>query len=123
MIRHYPILIVDDEVDICFLLGGFLKKHFTKVASIHNIASLNLENLNNYNIIFIDNNLPDGSGFNEISRIKIKNSKIKIIAISAFDTISERENALVKGADLFLGKPFSQEQILKVIENLRRNEI
>lgn len=123
MIRHYPILILDDEIDICFLLGGFLKKHFTKVTSIHNIASLNLEDLRNYNIIFIDNNLPDGSGFNEIARIKLKNSKIKIIAISAFDTISEKENALEKGADLFLGKPFSQEQILKVIENLRRNEV
>lgn len=123
MIRHYRILILDDEVDICFLLSGFLKKHFTNVISIHSIASLNAEDLNNFNIIFIDNNLPDGSGFDEIPRIKIKNKSIKIIAISAFDTISEKENALEKGADLFLGKPFSQLQILNVIENLRNNEI
>ncbi len=123
MIRHFTILILDDEIDICFLLGGFLKKHFTKVTSIHTISSLNSEDITNYNIIFIDNNLPDGSGFDEIERIKIKNKFIKIIAISAFDTINEKENALEKGADIFLGKPFSQEQILKVIENIRNNEI
>ncbi len=123
MIRHYPILIIDDEVDICFLLGGFLKKHFNKVNSVHTIASLKKENINDYQIIFIDNNLPDGSGFEEIANIKKANNIIKIIAISAFDTPTEREYALEKGAELFLGKAFTQDQILSVIENIRKNEI
>jgi len=123
MIRHFPILILDDEVDICFLLGGFLKKHFNVVKSIHTINALHLENLNDYKIIFIDNNLPDGSGFDEIEQIKKNNNHINIVAISAFDTLTEREYALSKGANLFLGKPFSQDQILSVIENIRKNEI
>lgn len=123
MIRHYPILILDDEKDICFLLGGFLKKHFNKVESIHTISSLHKEDLKNYNIIFLDNNLGDGSGFDEIGYIRKKNDKIKIVAISAFDTVSERENALEKGADLFVGKPFSQDEILLVIQNIRNNEV
>ncbi len=120
MIRHYPILILDDEVDICFLLGGFLKKHFDIVNSIHSISSLNNENLEEYEIIFIDNNLPDGNGFDEIVKIKNEHHKIRVIAISAFDTPTEREYALSKGADIFLGKPFSQEQILSVIENISK---
>lgn len=123
MIRHFPILILDDEEDICFLLGGFLKKHFNIVNSIHSIADLKKEDLSSYKIIFIDNNLPDGSGFNEIVNIKKENPNINIIAISAFDTILEREFAIEKGAKLFLGKPFSQEQILFVIEDIRKNEV
>ncbi len=123
MIRHFSILILDDEEDICFLLGGFLKKHFNVVHSIHTIAELKKEDLSNYKIIFIDNNLPDGSGFEEIEQIKKVNPQINVIAISAFDTLIEREFALEKGAKLFLGKPFSQEQILYVIENIRNNEV
>lgn len=119
MIRNFPILILDDEKDICFLLGTFLKKHFNIVESINSIKELDTLELNNYKIIFIDNNLLDGNGFDKIPEIKSKNSSIKVVAISAFDTKSERENAIAKGANLFLGKPFNQQDIINVINRMK----
>lgn len=123
MIRDYRILILDDEIDICFLLGNLLRKENAYVQSIHNIESLSSIDLNEYHILFIDNNLTDGSGFDLIEKILEKHKHIKIIAISAFDTISEREHALEKGANLFLGKPFSKKQILNIIDNISHNEL
>jgi DNA-binding response OmpR family regulator len=114
----YPILILDDEIDICFLLGIFLKKQFQKVDSIHSIHELQAINVLEYKIVFVDNNLSDGSGFDEIAKIKRINNSIKVIAISAFDTSKEKSIAIEKGADIFLGKPFNQEEILSVVNRM-----
>lgn len=118
MKNDFSILILDDEKDICFLISVFLKKKFDIVDCIHSLQELNDVNIQHYNLIFIDNNLSDGSGFDEIQRIKKINKRIKIIAISAFDTNKEKEVALEKGADIFLGKPFSQENILEVVNRM-----
>ncbi len=123
MERVASILIVDDELDICFLLSGFLKKHYEKVDSVNSLSEYHKINLNEYDIIFLDNNLSDGSGFEEIQNIKTSHPKIKIVAISAFDTVSERMSAIEKGADLFLGKPFGQEEIINTINKFRKHEI
>ena len=112
------ILILDDEKDICFLLTIFLKKKFHKVDSIHSIKELKHSTISAYNLIFIDNNLSDGSGFDEIQGIKDANPSIKVIAISAFDTKREKEVAVQKGADIFLGKPFTQDNILEVVNRM-----
>lgn len=119
MISHYPILILDDEKDICFLLGTFLKQHFNIVESINSIKELEAVDLTKYKIIFIDNNLLDGNGFDKIPDIIAQNNSIKVIAISAFDTATERDTAIEKGANLFLGKPFSREDIITVINKMK----
>lgn len=118
MNTDFPILILDDEIDICFLLTIFLKKKFSIVDSIHSISELKKTDITKYKIIFIDNNLSDGSGFDEIKYLRNKNSTLKIIAISAFDTLLEKNIAYEKGADIFLGKPFNQEAILNVVNRM-----
>lgn len=118
MNTDFPILILDDEIDICFLLTIFLKKKFSIVDSIHSISELKNTDITKYKIIFIDNNLSDGSGFDEIKCMRTKHSTLKIIAISAFDTLLEKNIAYEKGADVFLGKPFNQEAILNVVNRM-----
>lgn len=121
MNNHSQILILDDELDICYLLSNFLKKHYPKVDAIHTLESLSKVNIHDYHILFIDNNLIDGSGFDKIPEIKTKNPKLKIIAISAFDTSAERSVAIENGATIFVGKPFQQDEILKVLSQLNES--
>lgn len=116
--NDYSILILDDEKDICFLLTLFLQKRYRRVDSIYSIKDLKKTDLTLYDLIFIDNNLSDGSGFEEINYIKQQHSEIKIIAISAFDTQLEKEDAKTKGANVFLGKPFNQESILELVNQM-----
>lgn len=118
MVEEYSILIIDDEIDICFLLSTILKKSYSIVDSIHSIQEIRNTDINKYDLIFIDNNLSDGSGFDEIQYILQRNKGVKIIAISAFDTLNEKNSALEKGANIFIGKPFSQQLILNVIREL-----
>ena len=107
-------LIIDDEMDICILLSGYLKKrnidaHYTLTLreGMAKLASLQPD------VLFLDNNLPDGSGIDIIEEIRNKTGKIKIVVISAMSNLKEK--ALASSADAFLDKPINFDNILDVL--------
>lgn len=111
-------LIIDDETDICYLLGSLLKqKNFQTVfAGSVSEAEKILAGETEHAIIFLDNHLPDGFGVNYIVRLKRRYPSSTIVMITAHDTIADRERAQEQGVDYFIGKPFSKETIFSIIE-------
>ncbi len=112
-------LIVDDEVDICYLLSGILRKynyHPFYVTTLRD-ATKALSDLSPA-LIFIDNHLPDGFGVDFLAKIKIDKPGSKVIMISAYDTSEDRTSAYEKGVDYFIAKPFTREGIEKAIRFL-----
>lgn len=68
------------------------------------------------NLIFLDNNLPDGFGINHISTIKTSAKDAKVIMISAM--VPSREESLKKGVNAFIEKPISMAKIRTVMKEL-----
>src|SRR5688572_6968426 len=93
------VLIIDDEIDICVLLSGILKiigMKATFSTTLHEgIQQLSRDN---YELVFLDINLPDGSGMDTLPRIKNLNPGLNVIMISAYDGETERRQAREKGA-------------------------
>lgn len=114
------ILIIDDEADICFLLENKLKKKNYKISYAHNLEDgfSKLASVQPF-LLFLDINLPDGSGLNAISKIKLLHPSIKIIIISAYDGVNERILAKTEGADMFVGKPFNEEAIYTAVDQIK----
>jgi DNA-binding response OmpR family regulator len=112
------ILVVDDEIDICILLGRQLEKLGLDVSYCLTIKEA-VEKLgaNTYDLIFIDLNISDGSGYDLISSIGVLNKNALVVVISAYD--SEREKALQAGASWFVPKPFSKNSIKDALLKLR----
>lgn len=119
--QNLDALIIDDETDICFLLGKVLMKRAIKSKFVNTLreAAFILE-LNNPEIIFLDNHLPDGLGVNFIGYIKRFHPNTKIVMITAHDTIVDKQKAIKEGVDYFIGKPFTKETVNIVMENLAR---
>lgn len=112
-------LIVDDEVDICFLLSGILRQKQLKPSFVNNLAGAK-ESLqkDTPSILFLDNHLPDGFGLDFIRYVKSNYPEIKIVMITAHDGMAERKKAQSEGADLFISKPFTREVIDYAIKEL-----
>lgn len=112
-------LIVDDEVDICFLLSGILRQKQLKPSFVNNLAGAK-ESLKNDtpSILFLDNHLPDGFGLDFIQYVKTNYPEVKIVMITAHDGLVERKKAQAEGADLFISKPFTREVIDYAIQKL-----
>jgi two-component system OmpR family response regulator len=117
--RHLEVLIIDDETDICYLLGSLLRKKQIQSKFVNTLKdAANILELNEPEIIFLDNHLPDGLGVNFISYIKRFHPLSKIIMITAHDNLVDKQKAFKEGVDYFIGKPFSKETVNNIMENL-----
>jgi len=112
-------LIVEDEIDICFLLTGILKKKNVQTTFVNSISEAQMSlKRKSPSILFLDNNLPDGSGVDFIQQIKHSSPLTRIVVITADDTIVNKDKALHAGADFFIGKPFTRNSINNTIDML-----
>lgn len=117
--NHIDVLIIDDEQDICFLLGSVLKNRNIVSKYVNSLKdAANILEQNEPEVIFLDNHLPDGLGVNFISFIKRFHPLSKIIMITAHDTITDKLKAYKEGVDFFIGKPFSRESVNSVMEKI-----
>jgi len=111
------VLLVEDEGQIGLALDMILSDRKLKADYANTLlaASEYLEK-NKPSIVILDNKLPDGFGVDFISYIKKKYPSVKIIMISGFPTA--RDVALHNGADVFLEKPFSMDNVNEAIDRV-----
>ena len=112
------VLIVEDEGDMCLLLNILLNGKEMELDHVKNLSDAEeyLEN-EQPSVIILDNKLPDGFGLDLIPFLKKKYPSIKIIMISGFDA-SAKDVALESGADVFLQKPFTKDQLYQSVKGL-----
>jgi DNA-binding NtrC family response regulator len=121
MMRNYEnALIIDDDTDLCLLLKVILKDLIPHVKFAHSIESgQRLLTQLKPDIIFLDNNLPDGQGVSRIKEIKSKSPGSLLIIITAAGF--SREQSFKEGADLFLEKPFTYSNIFTALNGVETN--
>ena len=113
-------LIIDDEIDICYLLSGLLVNKEIEVDYVNSLADAKLAiEQERPEIIFLDNRLPDGKGIEFASFIKRVIPTAKVAMITAYDTAADRKMALAQGIDYFVGKPFTRDIIYKTVDEMR----
>ena len=118
------ILVVEDEPaiaeSVAYALGrdGF---SVTLAATVGAASSL----VDAADLVVLDLMLPDGSGFDLITRWRSRNAKkIPIIVLSSRDAEADRVVALEAGADDYVTKPFSpREVVARVRAVLRRSQM
>src|SRR5574341_1105627 len=124
MTEKPQILIIDDEVDMCWALKNILMLtgHKTQLATSGKDGIKLLEQLRqNIKLIFLDIKLPDVDGRKIASLIRKYNPKIKIIIITGYyyhDTEAIQlglNNGLFDG---FISKPFNISEIRAVIDKV-----
>lgn len=83
------VLIVDDETDFCLIMKGYFIKKGYEVSIAHSIKEgLTLLKKNPPDILFLDNNMPDGNGWDLIGQIVEIIPQIRAFLVSAHRNIS-----------------------------------
>lgn len=112
-------LIVDDEEDIGLIAKVILKKLGVDADDSSRVADAKRKiSENHYDLYFLDLNLPDGTGFDLIPFIKAENQVAEIIITSAYDGPKEKQKAKEFGISNFIKKPFSKQDLYKVVDTL-----
>ena len=112
------VLIVEDEGDMCLLLNILLNGKEMELEHVKNLSAAKdyLERIQPA-VVLLDNKLPDGFGVDFIRFVKQQYPAVKIIMISGYDA-SVEDVAIENGADVFLQKPFTRDQLYNSIKGL-----
>ena len=106
------ILVVEDDAPVRNLITTTLKAHDYKFITAQNGNNAIMEaSSHNPGIVLLDLGLPDMDGVEVIERIRTW-SNMPIIVISARSEDKDKIDALDAGADDYLTKPFSVEELL-----------
>jgi DNA-binding NtrC family response regulator len=117
-IAKKKVLIIEDEGDMCLLLNILLNGKDMELDHVQNLSKAEAYlKEEKPSVVILDNKLPDGFGIDFITTIKKNYPDIKIIMISGFDS-SAKDVAIENGADIFLEKPFTRDQLYKSIVEL-----
>lgn len=119
----YNILLIEDDRSLNKAISVYFKKEkFYVLSSFSGQEALDILFQNNLDLIILDINLPDLSGFDLIEQIKIINSNIPILILSACDLDSAILHGFNLGAEDYVTKPFNIEILHKKINViLKRN--
>jgi len=110
------ILVVDDEHMIRDLCNHMLAGEGYQVTAVADAATA-LEELNDsfVDLIITDIMMPGMDGLDLIERVKGLNQDVMIILITGHATLDTAIESLRRGADAFVLKPFTQEEILNAV--------
>jgi two-component system, OmpR family, response regulator len=118
------LLVVDDEVVILELLAGSLRfAGFEVLTAATGAEALRVAASARPDLILLDVMMPDGDGFEVVSRIRGGGPRTPVIFLTARGGVRDRVAGLTLGGDDYIAKPFSLDEVLARIRAvLRRSQ-
>ena len=111
------ILIVEDEIGIVQFLKQGLEEENYKVTTANNgLDGLTIFQNNSFDLVLLDWMLPKMNGLEVCQKIRETNLKKPIIFLTAKDTIQETIEGLKNGANDYIKKPFSFDELTERIK-------
>ena len=111
--RNIDILWVDDEIDLLKPHILFLeKKNYSVTTSTNGADAIDLVDEQNFDIVFLDENMPGITGLETLSAIKQKNANLPVVMITKSEEEYIMEEAIGSKIADYLIKPVNPNQIL-----------
>lgn len=116
------ILIAEDEVHLAEALTQILKKHHYSVDAVHDGRdALDYALSGIYDLLLLDVMMPEMDGFSVLKTLRNDGFSTPVILLTAKGEISDKVTGLDYGADDYIAKPFSTEELMaRIRAALRR---
>lgn len=117
------ILIVEDELDLQEAIADGLKIDGYAVDTCGDgNTAYELLYVENYDLVVLDLNLPGMDGLDILKRIRNEKPELKVLILSARNSVSDKVAGLDYGANDYLAKPFDFAELEARIRNLLRQK-
>ncbi len=120
----YPdpaILVIDDERRIAdFVSRGLKEAGYRVETATSGAAAVEKIQANEYDLLVLDLMLPDMDGLELLEKIRDRKDSPPVLILSALGAVDDRVKGLERGADDYLGKPFSFVELLARVRALLR---
>lgn len=114
------ILIVEDHRTLRLSVMSSLREAGWDVEGADTLAAANEIITKPFDVIILDLMLPDGSGLEWLAQQRAQGNRALVLVLTARDAVEDRVAGLDVGADDYLTKPFSLDELLARIRALSR---
>ena len=122
--KQAPILVVDDEPEMCWILENIIHRTgFTCMTAMNAGEAMALTKSRQFGMAFLDAKLPDIDGLDLARKLRKINARLSIVIVSGYFYQDDPtiEGVLREGLiDAFVGKPFDHDEIVSVITRYAR---
>ena len=122
--KYTPILVVDDEPEMCWILENIIRKTGLACRTAMNAReAMALTKSNTFGMVFLDAKLPDIDGLELARKLRKTNAHLPIVIVSGYFYQDDPpiERVLQEGLiAAFVGKPFDHDEIVSVITRYAR---
>jgi CheY-like chemotaxis protein len=113
------VLLVDDEEDIIEVIQDRLEAYgFTVVTAGNGLEALKKLSMEKFDGVFLDVKMPEMGGIEALVEIRKQDKKIPVIIITSSSTREAAIEAMAKGANEYVLKPFEWEELKAKIEKV-----
>lgn len=113
------LLIVEDEDDLRSMLKLLLAGPDWSIRTAPDLGQARLELHQQIpQLILLDLNLPDGSGYELLQEIRENNLPVQVFIVSAYSSEAEEVKARAAGANRFLAKPVAIEELRSLVRSV-----
>jgi DNA-binding response OmpR family regulator len=107
------ILVVEDEKKIAsFVRKGLAEAGFTVIVCHNGDEALDLASTERFDAVVLDIMIPGRDGLSVLRNLRDQRNTVPVILLTARDGVSERVDGLNLGADDYMPKPFSMEELI-----------
>ncbi len=119
------VLVVDDEKGIRNLLGAMLERKGYKAIGVESAEkALEVLECQDFDLVITDLRLPGLSGEELVAKLKKKRPSIPVVVISAYGNTKNVVDVIKLGAEDYLSKPFTQEDLeVVVLKSLEKHRL
>ena len=115
------VLVIEDEFQLARHVTRALTRTGHEASAIHDGAEgLRVALAQPPDLIVLDLNLPSMDGLDVLTRLKEERCPSRVIILTARGDVASRVKGLKSGADDYVAKPFSMEELLARVEALGR---
>ncbi len=115
------VLVIEDDVAVASLIELMLKSEtFNVYTTDLGEEGIDLGKLYDYDIILLDLNLPDMSGYEVLRTLRVAKVKTPVLILSGMAGIEDKVKGLGFGADDYLTKPFHKDELVARIQAIVR---
>lgn len=117
------ILVADDEPWVCgFMVDSLEHMHHKVDSSGNGSTAYHYARTGQYDLIFMDINMPVMNGIDSIKAIRERNKSVYIVLMSGGELPHNARFGAEEGANAFLSKPFTSEQMRAHITQVLLNK-
>ena len=107
------ILIAEDEFHIAsFLEKGLTANGFSTSIAVDGVSAAATARDADFDLMILDLGLPGRDGFDVLAELRARGERLPVIVLTARDAVPDRVTGLELGADDYVTKPFSFEELL-----------